>query len=157
MWLGVNAPLHQLELSTNSAAKPSSSTWTISSDARLKNIDGNYAKGLNDILKLNTIQYHYKEDNARRLPSNEQSYGFIAQEVQKVFPECVKENEDGYLSLDLHPILVSYINGFKELNEKNVKMQLELNETKLQTQMQLNELKQQNDILSKRLNAIENK
>ena len=82
---------------------------------------------------------------------------YLKQEVQKVFPECVKENEDGYLSLDLHPILVSYINGFKELNEKNVKMQLELNETKLQTQMQLNELKQQNDILSKRLNAIENK
>lgn len=116
--IGNNATTYQLELSTNSAAKPSSSTWTITSDARLKSIDGKYTRGLSDIIKLNTVLYHYKKGNERNLPSEEQSYGFIAQEVQKVFPECVTQQDDGYLSLDLHPLLVSYVNAFKELNEK---------------------------------------
>ena len=143
--LGSTSPIYQLELNTNSAAKPSSSTWTISSDARLKTVDGNYTKGLKDILKLNTITYHYKKDNARKLPIDEMSYGFIAQEVQKIFPECVKENEDGYLSIDMHPILVSYINAFKELNStiesQNKSINL-INEQNANLQSQINELKQ---------------
>lgn len=149
--IGTNANTYQFEVSTNSAAKPSSSSWTVSSDARLKDIDGNYLKGLNDILQLNTIMYHYKKDNARHLPSDEQSYGFIAQEVQKVFPECVKENEDGYLSLDIHPILVSYINAFKQLNEMN-----EALSQQLQTVQSNNELLQkQYNTISKRLEVLE--
>ena len=59
--IGTTAPIYQLELSTNSAAKPTSSSWNITSDERLKTIDGNYTKGLKDILKLNTIMYHYKK------------------------------------------------------------------------------------------------
>ena len=140
----VNANTYMFEVATNSAAKPSSSAWTISSDARLKTIDGNYTKGLNDILKLNTIQYHYSKDNARKLPSDEQSYGFIAQEVQNIFPECVKENEDGYLSLDMHPILVSYVNAIKELNSKEENAKFQIDELKKQNQhlqKQIDELK----------------
>ncbi len=130
--LGNNANTYQLELSTNSAAKPSSSTWTISSDARLKNIDGNYTKGLSDIIKLNTILYHYKKENELKLPSDQQSYGFIAQEVQKIFPECVNQNEDGFLSLDLHPLFVSYVNAFKELNEKVEKQDSQMKELQIE-------------------------
>lgn len=73
------------------------------------------------------------------------SYGFIAQEVQKIFAECVKENEDGYLSIDMHPILVSYINAFKELNStiesQNKSINL-INEQNANLQSQINELKQ---------------
>ncbi|MBK7762732.1 MAG: tail fiber domain-containing protein [Bacteroidetes bacterium] len=139
--IGTNAPLYQLELSTNSAAKPTSSSWTISSDARLKTVEGPYSKGLSDILKLNTIRYHYKEGNARRLPTNEAGYGFIAQELQEVFPEAVKENEDGYLSVDFHPVLVAYINAFKD-------QQAQINELKSsigQLQVMINELKEKNE------------
>jgi hypothetical protein len=112
--IGTATPAYQLELSTNSAGKPVSSTWTISSDERLKTMDGSYEKGLTDILKLNTIMYHYKEGNPLNLPNDEQGYGFSAQEVQKIYPEAVKADKDGYLRIDFHPILVSYINAFKE-------------------------------------------
>lgn len=112
--IGTNAPSSQLHLSTNSAEKPVSATWSISSDERLKTIDGNYSKGLSDILKLNTIIYHYKKGNERKLPTDETGYGLSAQELQKVFPEAVKTGKDGYLSIDMHPVLVSYINAFKE-------------------------------------------
>ncbi len=131
--IGTMTPAYQLELSTNSAGKPLSNAWTISSDERLKTIDGNYTKGLADILKLNTIKYHYAPGNARNLPTEEQGYGFSAQEVQKVFPEAVKTGKDGYLNFDIHPILVSYINAFKEqqqqiedLKKKNEKLEKDM-------------------------------
>ncbi len=111
-------PTHQFQLSTDDAAKLTTSTWTITSDIRLKTVDGNYTKGLKDIVKLNTIMYHYAKGNARNLDTNVQAYGFSAQEVQKVFPEAVTEEKDGYLSLNIHPILVAYVNAFKEQQQE---------------------------------------
>lgn len=137
--IGTIAPNYQLELTTNSAGKPTSSTWTISSDSRLKNIDGDYTKGLAEILKLNTIKYHYAPGNARNLPSDEQAYGFSAQEVQKIFPEAVKQGKDGYLNLDLHPVFISYVNAIKE------------------QQQQIEDLKKKNEQLEKDMQAIKAK
>lgn len=137
--IGTTIPNYQLELSTNSAGKPGTSTWTISSDSRLKTIDGKYTKGLAEILKLNTIRYHYAPGNARNLPADEQEYGFTAQEVQKVFPEAVKTGKDGYLSLDLHPVFISYVNAIKE------------------QQQQIEDLKKKNEQLEKDMQAIKAK
>ncbi len=161
--IGTNTPTNQLTLSTNSAAKPTSSTWTISSDARLKTVDGNYTRGLADVLKLNTIKYHYNKGNARNLPTEEQGYGFVAQELQQVYPEAVKENEDGYLSVDFHPVLVSYINAFKEqqLQIDDLKKQTSeidlLKKQNLELKTQNENIKTQNDLILQRLEALEKK
>ena len=107
----------QLELSADEGRKPSTSTWTIASDARLKKIDGSYTKGLADILQLNPITYHYKSVGKRQFDEkvlNTQSIGFTAQDVQKIFPEAVGTDDDGYLSLNIHPILIATINAFKD-------------------------------------------
>lgn len=144
--IGTSTPTNQLTLSTNSAAKPTSSSWTISSDARLKTVDGNYTRGLEDILKLNTISYHYNKGNARNLPTEEQGYGFVAQELQQVYPEAVKQNEDGYLSVDFHPVLVSYINAFKELNTKIEVLEKENSKIEL--------LKKQNESLQQQIDEL---
>ena len=109
--IGTLTPNYQLEVNTNSACKPTSSLWTISADKCLKTIDGNYTKGSPELLQLNTIMYHYAPGNARNLPTAEQGYGFSMQAAQKVFPEAVKTGKDGYLSLDLHPVFVAYINA----------------------------------------------
>jgi hypothetical protein len=124
--LGSVAPIYQLELSSNSAGKPTSSTWTISSDARLKTVDGKYTKGLKDIIALETIRFHYNEGNARNLPIQDQGYGFVAQDLQKIFPEAVQQNKDGYLSIDMHPLLVAYVNAFKEQQQQLNKQQLSI-------------------------------
>lgn len=132
--IGTN-PNGQLELSLNEGRKPLSSVWTVTSDARLKNIDGTYEKGLAEILKLNPILYHYKNVGERRFEEevlNTQAIGFSAQEVQKVFPECVKEDEDGYLSLDVHAILVAYVNAFKEQQSQIEQLKTENTELKAQ-------------------------
>ena len=115
--IGTSTPNGLFELRIDQGRKPSTSTWTIISDARLKNIEGAYTKGLAEILKLNPITYHYKNDGNRKFDEKviaSQSVGFTAQEVQKVFPEAVGTDPDGYLNLNIHPILVASINAFKE-------------------------------------------
>ncbi len=107
----------QLELSQDQGRKPSTSTWTIVSDARLKNIDGSYTKGLAEILQLNPITYHYKNVGKRQFEEkvlNTQAVGFAAQDVQKVFPEAVGTDADGYLNLNIHPILIAQVNAIKQ-------------------------------------------
>ncbi len=120
--VGTNAPGGQFELSLDQGRKPSTSTWTITSDARLKNIEGSYTKGLKEILQLKPIQYHYKNTEKRKFSEDvlqNQCVGFSAQDVQKIFPECVGTDEDGYLNLNTHAILIAYTNALKELNATN--------------------------------------
>lgn len=116
--IGDATPSYQLQLSTNSAAKPSSNAWTVSSDARLKNIQGPYTKGLKEILQLQPVMYHYKNVGDKKFPDEvckALSIGFSAQEVQKIFPEAVGvDKNDGYLNFDIHSILIAYVNAFKE-------------------------------------------
>jgi hypothetical protein len=116
--IGTSTPSYQLQLTTNSAAKPVSSSWTIASDIRLKDVSGNYEKGLTELLQLQPIVFRYKADNPLDIKETEtDAYGFSAQEVQKVFPEAVGE-KNGYLNLDMHPLLVAQVNALRELNEK---------------------------------------
>ena len=112
--IAIANPIHTLQLGVDDAAKPGTSVWTIVSDERLKTINGNYTKGLSDVLKLNTIRYNYKPGNSLKLPSDQEFSGFSAQEVQKIFPEAVRTDKDGNLNLNLHPILIAYVNAFKD-------------------------------------------
>jgi len=121
--IGTSTPAYQLQLTTNSAAKPVSSSWTIASDIRLKDVSGNYEKGLAELLQLQPIIFRYKADNPLDIKETEaDAYGFSAQEVQAVFPEAVGE-KNGYLNLDMHPLLVAQVNALRELNEKIVAQQ----------------------------------
>ena len=65
-------------------------------------------------MQLQPVMFHYKPGNPLGLPSNEQNYGFIAQDVQKVMPEAVIESSNGYLQLSADPILWSMVNAIKE-------------------------------------------
>ncbi len=124
--IGTLTPGGLFELGLDQGRKPSTSTWTITSDARLKTIDGAYTKGLADIMKLNPIAYHYKNVGKRVFDKSvieAQSVGFTAQDVQKVFPEAVGKDDDGYLNLNIHPILVAQVNAIKEQQTQIVSLQ----------------------------------
>ncbi|MBL7765025.1 MAG: tail fiber domain-containing protein, partial [Chitinophagaceae bacterium] len=154
--IGVNAPGGQFELSLDEGRKPSTNTWTITSDARLKTIHGNYSKGLKEILQLNPITYHYKNTEGRTFSKDvlqTENIGFSAQEVQQIFPECVGTDEDGYLNLNNHAMIVAYVNAIKELNEKNEKLSQENEKMKLEN-IQRDQMMAE---LLKRLEALEKK
>lgn len=131
--IGTQAPNGQFELSLDEGRKPSTSTWTITSDARLKNIDGAYTKGLAEIMQLNPIAYHYKNVGNRRFDDKviaTQAIGYAAQDVQKVFPEAVGTDADGYLNLNIHPILIAQVNAIKEQQSEINDLKKEIAELK---------------------------
>lgn len=112
------------------AAKPGGGSWATWSDKRLKDIQGNYEKGLNEIVLLQPVKYNYKKDNARKLPSDKNYTGFIAQDVQKVFPEAVNQEPDGFLTLDMNPVNVAMVNAIKELKTEIDKLKTSNDELK---------------------------
>ncbi len=120
--IGTTTPTYQLQLSLDAAAKPASSTWIVISDERLKSITAKYTKGLKEVLQLQPIVYSYKNSAGGLFDSrvlNQTFVGFTAQAVAKIFPEAVDTASNGYLGINLHPILVAYVNAIKELSEQN--------------------------------------
>ena len=126
MGLGLSSPSYQLQLSINSAGKPSSSTWTINSDRRIKeNIQPADLNICYNVIKdINMYRYRLIDKYTPDLYDRNQ-LGFIADEVQTIYPKCVKEqdtrflikkgyNPDGTIneSLDEYETLV----GFKSLD-----------------------------------------
>jgi hypothetical protein len=119
--IGTPIPGGQFQLSLDQGRKPGTTTWTVTSDQRLKTVQGYYERGLPEILQLNPIRYHYKNlgDKVFEDEVLQTEYaGFLAQEVQKQFPEAVGVDRDGFLNFNMHPILVASINAFKELHKK---------------------------------------
>ena len=109
------------------------------SDYRLKKEIVPINNALKDVLKLQGVRFSWKPDEAniiQDLPSGSQ-IGFIAQDIEKVFPELETTDTNGYKLLDyakLTPILVEAIK---------------------EQQVQIDFLKQQNIELQARLEALD--
>ena len=124
--IGVLAPSCQLQLSQNSAGKPTSSSWCIVSDERLKCNIRPYQKGLNEIIQVNTKVFDY--NGKAKHPKDKDAVGIIAQEMINVFPETISsfktklneedEEETELLGYDSHAVTYALINAVKELNTK---------------------------------------
>jgi len=86
---------------------------TVSSDERLKNIDGSFTRGLEAINGLNPINYHWNATSG--LDTVNQYTGFSAQNVQAFIPEAVATDSRGYLTLTDRPIIAALVNAVKEI------------------------------------------
>lgn len=86
--LGDTTPSYQLELSQNSAAKPTSSAWTVPSDRRLKDEVGSFNDGLNVVMAIRPVMFKY--NGKLGLPTEEVGIGTIAQELKEIAPYMVK-------------------------------------------------------------------
>jgi hypothetical protein len=151
--IGTATPGGQFELSLDEGRKPLTNTWTIVSDERLKNIHGPYSKGLNEILKLNPVTYNYKNVGERTFAPEvlkTTAVGFSAQEVQKVFPEAVGVDDDGYLNFNMHAILVAYVNAIKEQQAIIEAQKMEIEMLK-QKSAELDNLKAEIDFIKSQL------
>lgn len=128
--IGITLPSHQLQLSIDDAAKPSTNTWTIASDLRLKNVHGYYTRGLTAVLKINPIYFNYQPGNSLNLPSDVTSVGIIAQDIKDVIPECITTHKnDEYLRFNSDAVSWAVINAIKDLNSENQRMRKILNFT----------------------------
>jgi hypothetical protein len=77
------------------------------------------------LLPCNRLRFRYLENNPRQLSSDKEQVGFVAQEVQKIFPEAVSEAEDGYLDFNIHAINIALVNAIKELKAENDRLKAE--------------------------------
>ena len=84
-----------------------------SSDKRLKKNIINIENPIDKIKKLNGISFEWKDGYDKRV-QNKINLGVIAQEVQKVLPEVVKERDDGYLAVKYEQLVPVLIEGMKE-------------------------------------------
>jgi len=111
---------------TDSAKKPGGGSWDSTSDIRLKDVKGDYKRSLEELSKINPIVFNYKEKNHENYSSNIQYIGVIAQEIQNIIPEAVKEDENGYLSVNNDPIIWTMLNSIKELKAKYDALKVEV-------------------------------
>jgi len=99
------------------------------SDLRLKNVQGQYEIGLNQVMKINPIVYKWKPET--KLDSINNYIGFAAQNIEAALGEnAIGVNHDGHKSIQDRAILAAAINSIKQLKELNDKQQAEIDNLK---------------------------
>ena len=101
---------------------------TISSDARLKSNIVALGPTLISLLQLEAKSYTMKNDTEQK-----QKIGLLAQEVQKVFPELVSEDNNGMLAVNYQALVPVLINALKEQenNSNELEKSLEILEKEI--------------------------
>ena len=100
-----------------------SSSWTTTSDRRLKKNIADNNDGLDKINSIQVRNFEYRlpdEVDAELKPTDAilktgVQLGVIAQELQAVLPECVKQESSGVLSVDTDNLTWYLINAVKQL------------------------------------------
>ena len=89
--IGAATTTYQLALSANSAFKPTSSAWTTTSDRRIKKniVDANLQRCLELVSSINLKYFEWDEVQMSTIVDDKHSLGFIAQEVEEVFPNAI--------------------------------------------------------------------
>jgi hypothetical protein len=125
--VGVNTAAPDQTFSVNgNASKTGGTTWLAFSDRRLKNIKSPFTTGLSAVMKLQPVRYEYKSDNALKLVNEGEHIGFAAQDVQKVIPEAVTTNSQGYLMVNGDPIIWTMLNAIKEQQKEIQELKKEI-------------------------------
>ena len=123
------------------------------SDKRLKNIGEKFTAGVNELKKLDLYHYTFKKDESKT-----PHVGVIAQDLQKVFPDAVTKDDDGYLRIRFEDMFFAMINAIKELDEKisNIISKNDEQDKIIEAQQKtIEELQKQNEEFSSRLKKLE--
>jgi len=156
--IGTTTPAQKLEVCGNAKvvgqiianSSNLSAGVTCSSDIRYKKDITPLTNALSNVMQLRGVNYFWKtkEFPEKQFPDTKQ-IGFIAQELEKVYPEVVFTDKDGYKSVDysrLTPILVEAI-------KEQQKIIQQLQEENAQTKSEVKALAEKMNILINTLSA----
>ena len=92
----------------------------IQSDERYKENIEPVGEVLNSLRDLEPVTYNLKGRAAavgprRSAPKDSERYGFVAQNVQEIFPELVHTDNNGYMSVDYIGLIPILVQSIKEL------------------------------------------
>ena len=127
---------------------------TDSSDIRLKKDIYALENPLDKILKVQGVSYYWKDQKI----SEKKQIGFIAQQLEKVFPELVETDKQGMKSVNYSHLVSPLVEAVKSLYAKitNVEAKQEVQARELASVKNENEkLKEKNEELEKRLERLE--
>ena len=121
----LNTPTFALHLAADSAGKPSTSTWSVVSDLRLKqNIKPVKDDSLAILDRLDWIRFEY--NGLANMPRGEKAIGLVAQELLLQLPEAVSSTktklketdteETEVMAIDYHYIIVHSARAIQQLS-----------------------------------------
>lgn len=114
VWQGQD--LIRFDTSGNASKLSAGTAWTSFSDARVKNVSGEYVGGLAEVLRIRPVVYDYNGKGGT-IPNGRRNAGVLAQEIREIFPESVSEDRDtGLLMFDSTEITWALVNAVKELS-----------------------------------------
>ena len=99
------------------------------SDKRLKKNVIEINDAVSKISQLSGMTFEWKESKNKEY-HNEREAGIIAQDVQKVLPEAVKERDDGYLAVKYEQLIPLLIQGMKEQQEQINELESQIKQLK---------------------------
>ena len=92
-----------------------SGTWTQASDVRFKKNIEPLFNSVDKIQQLNGVSYEFRNDEfPDKNFTDGKQIGLIAQDVEKVFPELVETDSDGYKSIAYQNMVAVLIEAVKE-------------------------------------------
>jgi len=137
--IGTTTPNYRLHVAGNVG----STGFYTTSDQRWKTNIKPIPNALDNVLKMQGVTYYLKVDEYpdKQFPDTKQ-IGFIAQELEKVYPEVVFTDKDGYKSVDyskLTPILVEAIKDQQKIiqDQQKIIQQLQKENNQMKAEMKL--------------------
>ncbi|MCK4980683.1 MAG: tail fiber domain-containing protein, partial [Candidatus Delongbacteria bacterium] len=100
-------------------------TFLGSSDLRLKKDIADVSYGLKDVLKMRSVSFNWKNTK-----NQHKSMGFIAQELESIFPELVFDDEKGMKSVNYDGIIPILVNSIKEQQNRIEELENDIEEIK---------------------------
>ena len=114
------------------AFKPGGGSWSAASDARLKENIQPYKQGLQQILKINPVTFHYNQLSG--LNTKPEYVGVLAQELKSIAPNMVgtfTKDSTEYYQVDNSAMTYMLINAVKEQQQQIKTLQTKIDELQL--------------------------
>lgn len=116
--IGTQSPSGKLHVVGNILAI---GTLTQNSDVRLKKNIRPLSNTLSKRSILNGYTCNWKDNN-----NSDEQIGFLAQEIQKLYPQLVKESDNGTLSVNYSGMIPVLLEAIKELKNEIEKQQKQI-------------------------------
>ena len=113
--IGTTAPDQKFVVYNGSTTgRYTTSGWTHTSDARLKKNIKPLESSLENVLKMQGVRFDFTSQES----DNSGQIGFIAQEIEKIYPEVVVTGEDGYKSVAYSQVIPVLVEAIKEMHKE---------------------------------------
>jgi hypothetical protein len=121
------------------AFKPGGGAWGVSSDLRLKENIRPLEGSLEALLKLRGVSYEWKNPESQGGLVGPQ-VGFLAQDVEPVFPDWVGLDSEGFKTLTIRGFEALVVEALKELKAENERLNSQLKQLQEQVRLRFPEL-----------------